>query len=103
MAWPIPKPLRVVCTKCPAVATVHHQEPSAVEDAVLLWVECHGEHTLALVDCHLILKLEACGGDLLMNALRPINAQERRNQAAARMLAAAEQVLFFDRFLARRP
>jgi hypothetical protein len=34
---------RIVCTKCPAVAKVHHwQEVSG--GAFQVWAECHGEH-----------------------------------------------------------
>jgi hypothetical protein len=49
MAFDLSK-LRVVCMRCPAVATLLLVEFEAWQDAVMVWCECHGEHLLAEVD-----------------------------------------------------
>lgn len=102
MAFVIPDPLRIVCTKCPAVATVHHQELLRVEDAVLVWVECHGEHWLALIDPFVIRHVVENDADIVTSALRRLEKpflQSLLEEAENRMLDSQKRAQLLQRFL----
>lgn len=98
----IPNPLCIVCTKCPAVATVRFQTHEHINDAVLVWVECHGVHRLGLVDTFVIRNVIEQDGDIPFNGIRQLDKEhvqamleynERTSQQAA------ERAEFLQRFL----
>lgn len=64
---------RIVCIRCPAVATVHFVEVEAYADSVLVWCECHGEHVFACIDGEALYAHRTHHADgLVMSGLRTI-------------------------------
>lgn len=94
-------PVRVVCTKCPAVATVHHQEAMPFEDALLLWAECHGEHVLGRVDV-CVYRASVRNGALILQHIEAFDKpslQDMFEAAENQVQRAAKRADIIQRFL----
>ena len=95
MAVQIPNPIRVVCTKCLAVAVVHYQDFLISADRVLIWLECHGEHRFAEIDGELVAKVLRQGGDIPFHglvSLRSEHVQTMLENTERQMIEVAERM-----------
>lgn len=107
MAFDLSK-LRVICMRCPAVATLFLVELEAYQDAVLIWCECHDEHVLAVVDGNVLhgdkMRDPATGHvNLNMQALRLLDRDEvqRRHEETMHVFGMVSKRLeAFRHFLA---
>jgi hypothetical protein len=101
----IHNPLRVICGRCATVVKVHHQEVEAWGDTVMLWIECHGEHKLCLVDGEGISSLlSRPDRPLLMEDLKQFDAgeiEERRAHAEETLIMLAKRLAAYEHFLSR--
>jgi hypothetical protein len=102
-------PLRIVCTRCPAVATLHYQYFDMSTKAFTVWAECHGEHKFAEVDAETLRRSRNAFGEdvaFLFEGLRVVGddatVETMRNETEQQMLELARRLELFDQFLARR-
>jgi len=57
---------RIICTRCPAVAVVHHH--GRVNDGrILVWAECHGEHRFGALPHLVVREVETTDCDILFS------------------------------------
>lgn len=102
MSFVIPDPLRVVCTKCPAVATVHYQHHQMANDGLVLWVECHGEHRFGIVHVYPLMRLLERDEGMTYQSLVQLEKQEIYDmlEAAERqMLESSQRADLLNRYL----
>jgi hypothetical protein len=99
-----PSSVRIVCMKCPAVATIHFIEIEEIADCLIVLASCHERRILARIDSEFIAKLNGQGDTTVaFEWLRPIdNIQERRDETEVEMLRLANRLAMYDRYLAGR-
>ena len=89
--------LRIVCTKCPAIATVHFQEHSMAIDGTLVWMECHGEHRFVSFSGERAVRF--AGRDLLWSDGEPEDVQAKFEIWEARLVECEERLALYRRIV----
>ncbi len=94
--------LRVVCTKCPAVARVDYVERDYRDDAYLVSLWCHETRIVALMDHDVVANEISEGRDLVLAQFRQLHIDhinERLEEAEALAVKAMERAAMLQQFI----
>lgn len=74
---PTAETLRIVCTKCLAVARVHWVDVDHESDSVEVWVECHGKAILGRLQNETLHAVSFTGHDVTLRDLSRVKDADR--------------------------